>query len=329
MKNAVPLIIFLIVVGGIVAWGFMTDWTFSGLIPRKGAKCTPDEDSKDENATEYIYNTDKECLIVKKCKEGWEPNSSNSACIYSSSGTECTPTGTVVTNGRYTFDDAGACNLTSCLNNFKLEANACDKCKNGYMLSGDECVDPGLTISDSKQTNLGDYSGVIFLDKHDVTCDGTGALNQFVFKDDGVHPNPNIQGWTYYYDYKCIENIPGFELGNEQNTGAVNHGQSRSTSYLTNDDINVDCGNKPIGRFKLYRPDNNVQIAYKYSCGNNTVNSSTCQDKQSTAISDVDDNRALIDNEVACDGKGVITQFKLDKGDDGKFYYKYKCCDLY
>jgi len=138
-KKMIPLIILMVVAGGIVTWGFLTDWTFSGLLPREGAKCTPDE--KDENAKQYVYDENNECTVIESCKTGWKPDTPNTACTYSSDGTECTPTGTPVTNGKYTFDDEGECNLTSCKNNFKLnsESSACDDCIDGYTLDGTTC----------------------------------------------------------------------------------------------------------------------------------------------------------------------------------------------
>lgn len=140
MSKAAPImIIFVLLIGGIVAWGAMTDWTFSGLLPREGAKCTPEKDTKDANSTEYVYDEDEECVIVNKCKTGWEPDTSNASCIYSSDGTECTPTGTAITNGKYTFDDAGACNLTGCKNDFKLVSGKCDDCIDGYTKDGTVC----------------------------------------------------------------------------------------------------------------------------------------------------------------------------------------------
>jgi hypothetical protein len=194
------------------------------------------------------------------------------------------------------------------------------------MPSGNECVvEP--TISD-KQTAPNEYSGNFFLDRHDVSCD-SGALNRFVLKDGGTQNNL----FQVYYDYKCIENIPGFSLDDEQETGQVIR-TSISTHLLTDPNIGVDCGDSPISRFQL----DNVQtdsgedaLLYNYNCANKEVNTGTCTDKESTGISNKGDARALLDNEVACDGKGVITQFQLAKKDDadGKYYYKYRCCDLY
>jgi len=141
MSKAAPLIIIFVILGGIVAWGAMTDWTFSGLLPRKGAKCTPEEGDEDENAAEYIYDEDEECTVVNKCKTEWEPNTSNTACEYSKAATECTPTGTPTPNGKYTFDEDKLCKLTSCENDFKLNSanTACDECIDGYTKEGTVC----------------------------------------------------------------------------------------------------------------------------------------------------------------------------------------------
>ena len=313
-KQAISL---LVVVGGIVLWGFLTDWTFSGLLPREGARCTPGKDEKVENAEEYIYDADKKCLVVNKCKEGWEPNYSNTACISELSGDTCTASNPDQ-KGVYRYDTSGVCVLDSCVA--------------GYMPSGNECVvEP--TISD-KQTAPNEYSGNLFLDRHDVRCD-SGALNQFVLKDGGTQNNL----FQVYYDYKCIENIPGFSLGDEQETSKVirtdnDNNHSISTRFLTDPYIGVDCVDSPISRFQL----DNVGVGssknallYRYNCANKEVKTGTCTDKESTGISNIDDARAILENEVACDGKGVITQFQLAKKDDtvGNYYYKYRCCDLY
>jgi hypothetical protein len=170
-KEMMPLIILLVVGGGIVLWGFLTDWTFSGLLPRKGAKCTPDE--KDENAKQYVYDENNECTVIKTCKTGWkpDPDTSNTACKYSSDGTECTPTGTPVTNGKYTFDDEGDCNLTSCKNNFKLDSDSgtCDDCIDGYTLDGEACR--SCTASDVTSTT-GNYSSFDVIGQSYTTEDG-------------------------------------------------------------------------------------------------------------------------------------------------------------
>ena len=120
MSSAAPMMmIFVLLIGGIVAWGALTDWTFSGLLPRKGAKCTPDKDEKDENAKGYVYDEDEECTIISKCKKDWELDESNTKCTYSDKGEVCTPKGTPIINGKYTFDDDKICEYIGCNDGWK------------------------------------------------------------------------------------------------------------------------------------------------------------------------------------------------------------------
>ena len=112
MSELAPIILVLILVGGIITWGAITDWTFSGLVPREGAKCTPGEDEKDENAKLYVYDEDEECTFIKRCKTGWEPNTSNTACEFIQSGEICTANTLYIANvDTYKFSQSGACNL--------------------------------------------------------------------------------------------------------------------------------------------------------------------------------------------------------------------------
>lgn len=319
-KKAVPLIIMLVLVGGIFTWGAMTDWTFSGLLPREGAGCSPGKDDKDDNASEYVYDEDNECVVVNKCKKDWQPDTSNTYCEYSSGGTTCTPVGSEITNGIYTFDTTGVCTLDSCNGNFDLISGKCDTCKQSYMLKDGACVDPGLTVSSKKETMPEIYHGVAYLNRHGVTCED-GALNQFKLTGEK-------QG-EYNYEYKCVEDIPGFSLGTQQTTEPeVKTLNSISSSILT--EINVDCKKSPISHIKL-NPTAAGNISYNYKCATNTVNKSTCKTKKSVGMSEVPDHRALINNDVKCDGKEVITQFQLKKeeGAKGKYYYDYKCCKMY
>ena len=194
-------------------------------------------------------------------------------------------------------------------------------CKDGFILENDKCVADPLTISAEKTTQPAVYAGVIYLDRQNVKCD-SGGLNQFEFTGENN---------SYSYKYKCIEDIPGFSLDPVEMTGKVITIGNLSTSYLTK--LDVDCKDTPVSQFQLTRPDggNSNTIAYNYTCATNKVNASTCVDKKSVGLSDVSDHRAILNNQVACDGKGVVTQFKLAKedGDKGKYYYDYKCCDIF
>jgi hypothetical protein len=143
-SKMIPLIILMVVAGGIFIWGFSTDWTFSGLLPREGAKCTPDE--KAANSKQYVYDEDNECTFIQTCETGWKPNNSNTACVYSSDGKECTGTDD---NGNYEYNSSGVCTLISC--------------DTGYTISGTTCVEnickSTATAYSAAQTGTGDYTG--------------------------------------------------------------------------------------------------------------------------------------------------------------------------
>ncbi len=154
---AIAGIIVMILLVGITAWGFMTDWTFSGLLPRKGAKCTPKDADKDENAKQYVYDKDKKCKAIQSCKVGWEPNSSNTSCEYSKADQVCTPTGQSIVNGKYQFNDEGACKLIGCKGKFKMPT--CTTCNDGFRVSDDSksCIDEFEPLTDVKAYQMDGY----------------------------------------------------------------------------------------------------------------------------------------------------------------------------
>ena len=149
MSTAAPFIIIFVILGGIVAWGAMTEWTFSGNLPRKGAKCTPDEDEKDENATKYVYDEDKECTILKACKKNWEPDTSSTFCEYSNVDTKCTKPKKTITNANtYKFDIKGSCSLAkSCKTGWKPSTDA----KTCVSDTGKTCSPAESDIDDAKK----------------------------------------------------------------------------------------------------------------------------------------------------------------------------------
>jgi hypothetical protein len=133
MSKAKKAALFLfLVVGVIVLWGALTGWTFSGRLPREGAKCTPGDDEKVENATEYVYDADKKCTVIQSCETDWKPNSSNTACISTLSGDTCTGS---VENGIYKYDTSGECVFDSCVTGFEKSGTECIS-----TLSGDTCT---------------------------------------------------------------------------------------------------------------------------------------------------------------------------------------------
>lgn len=148
-SNMMPLIILLIVAGGIVTWGFLTEWTFSGLIPIEGAKCSVDDDDKAANAKKYVYDEDGECTVIESCKTGWEPNSSNTACISSSSGDTCTGTDD---KGVYKYNTSGVCTLDRCVTGYEKSGTSCTEIE-------EELCDSTATAYSAAQTGTGDYTG--------------------------------------------------------------------------------------------------------------------------------------------------------------------------
>jgi hypothetical protein len=184
-------------------------------------------------------------------------------------------------------------------------------------------VKPAVTALDTKdyETPINQSGNVIRLDRHDVKCEN-GALNQFkLYK----------TGNQMQYKYRCVEGIPNHSLGTFKIAPFVTTAANMDFRKLEN--INVDCGSKPVGSFQLTRRGTNGSttdwrdISYRYKCVNNDVNSSTCQTKATRASSNRSDADLLTSSDVSCGDNKVITQFKLKKDGSNKFYYEYKCCD--
>ena len=127
---SVALSMTLIFMTAIIVWGLRTDWTFSGLLPNEGAKCTPDEDDEDENATRYVYDEDGECIFIEKCKAGWEPTTSNTICEFSKRDEVCTANTVYIANVKdYGYNDKGTCSIAkTCISGSKLSTDA-KKCE--------------------------------------------------------------------------------------------------------------------------------------------------------------------------------------------------------
>ena len=154
MSSAAPIIlIFVLLIGGIVAWGAMTEWTFSGMLPREGAKCTPEKDDKDKNATRYVYDEDEECTIIEKCKTAWKPDTSNTVCEYTNVNKECTANTVYIENvDKYASDIKGGCNLaSSCKTGWKPSTDA----KSCVGDSGTTCSPPESKIDNAKKYTFG------------------------------------------------------------------------------------------------------------------------------------------------------------------------------
>lgn len=154
MSNAAPImIIFVVLIGGVVAWGAMTEWTFSGMLPSEGAKCTPEKDDKDKNATKYVYDEDEECTIIEKCKTGWGPNTSNTVCEYTNVNKECTANTVYIANvDKYASNIMGVCNLAfSCKKGWK-PAKSMKSC---VADTGKTCAPAESQVNNAKKYTFG------------------------------------------------------------------------------------------------------------------------------------------------------------------------------
>jgi hypothetical protein len=173
-----------------------------------------------------------------------------------------------------------------------------------------------IKISDLRQqlTPSNDWGGgnMIYLDRHSVDC-GNDGLNQFKLE----RPSGN----RIRYRYLCKEAINS--SGKNKNTGSNDWGGG-NTIYL--DRHNVDCGTKPIARFRLVRPAGN-KIRYDYRCSNKS-STGVCRNANTGWNQESSRNIYLDRHNVRCNSDEVITQFKLNRNGKGKFRYDYKCCKI-
>ena len=197
--------------------------------------------------------------------------------------------------------------------------------------SGDDDTDSGddefsqspaiATVEEYSTVVDSDGDGkVIFLDRHKVEC-SNGALNQFKLR---RLKDSNGETTKIKYHYTCNDGVVG--AGEEKTTPAdiVDHDVTGGTIYL--DRHNVDCGSLPIRTFKLHRPSED-ELSYKYTCGDKSVDTSTCRDV--TTNEEPMNSSIFLDRQnVKCEDGEYITQFKLNNKGNGKWSYGYKCCKL-
>lgn len=214
------MVVMFIIIGGIVAWGFATGWTFSGMLSREGAKCIPKEDDKDENAKSYVYDDDENC-IIKTCKEDWEPDESNTACISSLEGTSCEFEGTKIDKGVYKWSSTNACEISSCTGNFKLNSakTACDTCETGYTLTDGSCVASpspppdscaGKTLDNAGDVDTAETCNLLTKNKVCYKVSGTGVvektLNDFTDYENARQCFPD-NAYLYFKTDTTINNV--------------------------------------------------------------------------------------------------------------------------
>ena len=194
----------------------------------------------------------------------------------------------------------------------------------GLIFANKKKDDSSSTSNNLRSANTGfneqGAGNVVYLDRHNVTCNGDG-LNRFQLKTD--HDNATMQ-----YEYKCLTGLDTNGISENSTTADVD-GDPPHTVYL--DRHTVDCDNKPITQFKLDRRIDGEWkgIFYKYTCGNTTA-SNSCRDV-TTEYNDQGAGNVIYLNRhnVKCDEGEYLSKFRLDAKDDdpqGKYRYEYKCC---
>ena len=172
-----------------------------------------------------------------------------------------------------------------------------------------------------ESTPANDFAGgsMIHLDRHTVDC-GDDGLTGFSLDMEGTD--------KMLYNYKCRDGIDG-TLEAEKDTGSNDWG-SNNVIYL--DRHTLDCGKKPIAKFKLERPASN-KIMYKYTC-NATEATGACEEREvvSTVTGTQDKTATLMEADPQCESDEVLTKFKHYRANPDTSNevaaYSYKCCKM-
>ena len=190
------------------------------------------------------------------------------------------------------------------------------------MMGGGSDTPPTPTIKiRDEATPSNEFAGgsMIHLDRHNVDC-GSDGLTGFSLDMEGTD--------KMLYNYKCRDGIDG-TLEAEKDSGSNEWGNN-NVIYL--DRHTLDCGKKPIAKFRLYRPAND-KIAYKYTC-NATEATGACEEREvvSTVTGKQDKTDTLMEADPQCESNEVLTKFKYYRANPNtpseSAAYKYTCCKM-
>ena len=172
---------------------------------------------------------------------------------------------------------------------------------------------------ESTPANAYSNGSMIHLDRHTVDC-GDDGLTGFSLDMEGTD--------KMLYNYKCRDGIDG-TLEAEKDTGSNDWGNNNAI-YLDRHTLN--CGKKPIAKFKLERPANN-RIMYKYTC-NATEATGACRevDVVSTVTGKQNKTDTLMEADPQCESDEVLTKFNHYRANPNtpseSAAYKYTCCKM-
>ena len=170
-----------------------------------------------------------------------------------------------------------------------------------------------------KDTPDNDWGGgnSIYLDRHTLDC-GNDGIQQFQLK------RPSTKKLDY--KYTCVDGVNASQSGYKY-TGSNDWG-SGNMIYL--DRHQVDCGKKPISRFRLTRPAGN-KLRYQFRCSNRNAKGD-CR-KTATGWNTPSNSTIYLDrHNVKCKPNEALTSFRLvhngKSGGAKKIRYDYTCCAM-
>lgn len=173
----------------------------------------------------------------------------------------------------------------------------------------------GIIPGSDRKTQPGPNGATEKLTQHTLDC-GSNGLNRFQLTsstDDSVS-----------YNYRCLYGADS-PANIQKSTPRESRGDG-SVIFLDRHD--VDCGQNPIAKFNLTRPEDD-KLSYNYTC-NSKAAAGQCRD---VTTEWKDENGVwkvihLEQHDVVCQDDEVITRFKMQRNVEEKSRYEYKCCKV-
>ena len=170
-----------------------------------------------------------------------------------------------------------------------------------------------------KNTPDNDWGGgnSIYLDRHTLDC-GNDGIQRFQLK--------RPSGSKIDYKYTCVDGVNASQSGYKY-TGSNDWGGGNMI-YL--DRHKVDCGKKPISRFRLTRPAGN-KLRYQFRCSNRNA-AGDCRNTATGWNTPSSSTIYLDRHNVKCKANEALTSFRLvhngKSGGAKKIRYDYTCCAM-
>ena len=182
-----------------------------------------------------------------------------------------------------------------------------------------KCMANPFKKTSAKNTPDNDWGGgnSIYLDRHTLDC-GRDGIQQFQLK------RPSTSKLDY--KYTCVDGVNASQSGYKYTKS--NDWGSGNMIYL--DRHKVDCGKKPISRFRLTRPAGD-KLRYQYRCSNRNA-MGDCRNTATGWNTPSSSTIYLDRHNVKCKASEVLTKFKLvhngKSGGAKKIRYDYTCCAM-